>query len=123
MLLIDLFLAVMTVGSGANFDFESEKTLDIMVEAYDRNGLTGSLTSTVILTIYVEDENDVTPSFDQSQYSTNLEENTPEGTTVTMVSAEDTDTGLGGVVNYFITGANPLLAFENFEISATNGEI
>ena len=113
----------MTVGLGANFNYETEKMLDIMVQAYDRNGLTGSLTSTVILTIYIEDENDVAPSFDPSQYSVNLEENTPEGTSVAMVSADDPDTGLGGVVNYFITGANPLLAFENFEISSTNGEI
>lgn len=123
MLIIALFLAaIVTVGLGANLNFEADKELDIIVEAYDRNGASGSLTSTVILTVYIEDENDVAPSFDQSDYSVNLVENSPDGTSVAMVSANDPDTGLGGVVNYFIIGADPLLAFENFEISSTNGE-
>lgn len=115
-------VAIVTVALGANLNFEAVKELDVTIEAFDRSGGTDSLSSTAILTIFVEDENDVAPSFDQSAYSMHVKENSASGTVIATVTATDPDTGLGGMVNYFITGANPLVAFEDFEISQTNGE-
>lgn len=117
-----LVTAILTVALGANLDYEGDRELDVTIEAYDRSGDSESLTSTVVLTIFVEDENDVAPTFDQSSYAMSLQENSPNGTEVVVITASDPDTGLGGVVNYFITGATPLLAFEDYKISQTNGE-
>lgn len=111
--------AIVTVSSGTMLDYENEMEIEVFVEAYD--AATPSLTSTVTLTIYVQDVNDVAPQFELSQYAMNIPENSPNGTELITINANDPDTGEGGTVRYFITGASPLLAFEEFAISETTG--
>ena len=50
-------------------------------------------TADTTITIYVSDVNDNPPTFQQSVYNTEIEENLPRGTFLIQVSASDPDTG------------------------------
>ncbi|XP_074085453.1 cadherin-related family member 2 [Macrotis lagotis] len=59
------------------------------------------------LQIVVTDVNDNEPVFQDTPYSTIINESLPVGSQVYTVRAEDPDTGLGGVVNYTILEVIP----------------
>ncbi|XP_036607213.1 cadherin-related family member 2 [Trichosurus vulpecula] len=59
------------------------------------------------LQIVVLDRNDNEPVFQNTPYSTSINETLPVGSQVYTVKAEDPDTGLGGVVNYTILEVLP----------------
>lgn len=115
-------VGVLTISSGTVFNYESNKTIDVMIVATDSAGPLDAMSSTVTLTIYLQDVNDVSPQFSSSSYAATLPEGTLMGTIVPEnIKATDEDTGLGGVVSYFITHAAPLLYLEEFVINQTTG--
>ena len=52
------------------------------------------------VTVVLRDVNDNRPVFSQSTYRASVNENTPVGTTVAIVSATDGDSGTNGEVTY-----------------------
>ncbi|XP_044517576.1 cadherin-related family member 2 [Gracilinanus agilis] len=59
------------------------------------------------LQVIVQDRNDNQPVFQDTPYSTSINETLPVGSQVYTVRAEDPDTGLGGLVNYTILEVIP----------------
>lgn len=110
------------MSSGTVFDYETNKTIDVMIVGTDSAGPSNAMSSTVTLTIHLQDVNDVSPKFDSPTYAGTLSEGTPSGTILPVnIKATDDDTGLGGMVSYFITQAAPLLYLEEFEMNQTTG--
>ena len=110
------------MSSGTVFNYETNKTIDVMIVAIDSAGPLDTMSSTVTLTIYLQDVNDVSPQFSSSNYASTLSEGIQTGTIVPVnIKATDDDTGLGGVVSYFITHAAPLLYLEGFKMNETTG--
>ncbi|ESO98121.1 hypothetical protein LOTGIDRAFT_174335 [Lottia gigantea] len=76
------------------------------------------LSSTATVRIHVTDANDNRPSFTQSEYHFDIEENQQVGSTVGQVVALDRDTGINAELHYsFKTSQN------KFVINPHNGEI
>ncbi|XP_006232597.1 protocadherin-23 isoform X2 [Rattus norvegicus] len=64
------------------------------------------LTSTSVVVIKVLDINDNAPTFSSRQYHTHVKESTPVGSHITMVSADDRDTGSHAQIIYGIISGN-----------------
>ncbi|XP_033742322.1 LOW QUALITY PROTEIN: protocadherin Fat 4-like [Pecten maximus] len=54
------------------------------------------------LTIHLEDVNDNSPVFSQTEYTATVQENVTVGSTILTVHAQDEDAGTNGLVRYFI---------------------
>ena len=63
------------------------------------------------------------PSFAKSYYSVEVVENSPLGTTVTVVQASDDDQGANGEITYSMEPSENLLSADYFQINFTTGEI
>ena len=63
------------------------------------------------------------PSFFLSYYSEEIIENSPVGTSVTTVQADDIDSGTNGELTYTMEPLEYLLSANYFEIHSTSGEI
>ena len=117
-----IHVGVLTVSSGTVFNYETNKTIDVMIVAIDSAGPLETKSSTVTLTIHLQDVNDVNPQFHSPTYASTLSEGTAADTIVPVnIQATDDDTGLGGVVSYFISHAAPLLYLEEFQMNETTG--
>ncbi|XP_058268021.1 protocadherin beta-16-like isoform X13 [Hemibagrus wyckioides] len=75
-------------------DFESEKLYQLNINAMDKWGLT----DTCKVIIEVIDENDNSPSIQLMSFLNIIAENSPVGTTVAVINAEDADSGQNGLV-------------------------
>ena len=117
-------LASLSVAGGANFDYESDKTVDITLVASDSVNPPHRMSSNVTITVNVLDDNDIVPSFKLSSYSVSIYEDIPVDSVLTGVDieAEDEDTGLGGVIEYSIVSSVPILSQQDFSINSTNGK-
>ena len=76
------------------------------------------LSSTAELNIIIDDINDNLPEFNQSNYTTTISENTPEGTTILTVVVEDRDDIRTNKFTYSLNGS-----YAHFRINPTSGEI
>ena len=76
------------------------------------------LSSTAELNIAIDDINDNLPEFNQSNYTTTISENTPEGMTVLTVALEDREYIRTNEVTYSLNGS-----YAHFRIDPTSGEI
>ncbi|XP_043925348.1 protocadherin Fat 2 [Protopterus annectens] len=87
-----------------NLDFESKDFYNLTVIVMD-NGSTKSLSSTCHVEIEVIDvnENLHTPRFPSFIFKGSVSENSPLGTSVMKLTAQDGDTGMDGTVRYFIS--------------------
>ncbi|XP_070186866.1 neural-cadherin-like [Littorina saxatilis] len=83
------------------------------VTATQRVGNT-DFSSTVGVTIQIEDMNDNPPIFNQSRYDATLVENVAVGTDILTVKALDLDTGVNAHIDYSLVGT------EDFEIVTQN---
>ena len=81
----------------------------LKVRAQDGGTNVRSGETDVIIT--VEDTNDFSPVFDQSNYIRIVSENVGIGSTLLSISASDQDTGPSGQVSYFIQSGNMANAF------------
>ncbi|KAJ7327360.1 condensed mesenchymal cell proliferation [Desmophyllum pertusum] len=94
-------------------DFEGIKSYVLNITCSD-----GSYQSETTLTVHVKDVNDNAPKFVDSSYQATLSEETPAGTSILTVSAEDKDSGYNGQLSYaFVTSV------AEFWINATSGVI
>ncbi|XP_026186703.1 protocadherin gamma-A10-like [Mastacembelus armatus] len=101
-------------------DREKEESHTLMLIASD--GGEPHRSGTVRIHITVLDANDNAPVCSQAVYKADVRENSPEGTVVTTVSANDADKGFNGEVTYSIAH----VARETkqlFEVNVQTGEI
>ncbi len=100
---------------GFSFDFETQAQYDLEVRVTD-----GVFSDVAPITISVQDENDLPPSFIQDSYSSAVSENASVGTSVLQVIAFDGDTGSNAASEFSITAGN---IGGVFAINPTTGEI
>lgn len=104
------------------FDRESLATTDYMI-VFDvvvrDNGLT-SLSDIATVRVKILDENDNQPQFQQDVYLVSLKENSPTYSNVTVVKANDRDTGINSIVTYAIIEGND---DDTFIMDQTTGQI
>ena len=81
-------------------DRETVQNYSVVILASDRG--MPPLSATQTLTVMIEDINDNTPIFNPKTYDNTVAEDTEVGTTLLQVTATDLDTGLNGIVSYFI---------------------
>ncbi|ESO10692.1 hypothetical protein HELRODRAFT_72088 [Helobdella robusta] len=81
-------------------DFESIRSYRIRIQCSDNNR--PFLTSSVDIYARIVDENDNAPEFSHPQYSFEIDENTPENSTINMISASDRDDGENSRLKYSI---------------------
>uniref|UniRef100_A0AAY5KC15 Cadherin domain-containing protein n=1 Tax=Esox lucius TaxID=8010 RepID=A0AAY5KC15_ESOLU len=101
-------------------DRETQETMSLLLTAID--GGEPQKSGTVRIYITVLDANDNAPVCGKPVYNANVIENSPVGTLVTTVSANDADQGINGEVTFSI----PHVAKEAkdlFELNVANGEI
>ena len=72
--------------SNQSFDRESQNTYQLQIEAVSFDGLRSGFTQAVVT---INDANDFAPVFTQSLYEFSLNENSPSGTTLGAVFAQD----------------------------------
>uniref|UniRef100_A0A8C2WF75 Cadherin domain-containing protein n=1 Tax=Cyclopterus lumpus TaxID=8103 RepID=A0A8C2WF75_CYCLU len=79
-------------------DREKQKYINLLLTALD--GGSPQRSGTVVIHVTVLDANDNAPVFSQAVYKARLPENSPPGTIVINVSANDADEGVNGDVTY-----------------------
>ncbi|VDO27944.1 unnamed protein product [Haemonchus placei] len=128
---------ILTLAKG--LDYEKEKLLSLTIIATDSGS--PPLSSEAVVTVQVLDENDNIPKFMKESYKATIDENSPVGTKVVKVRAEDADSEHYGRVAYslikddanlfqideqgLITVAGPLdretRPYHRFEVEARDG--
>ncbi|KAK4881840.1 hypothetical protein RN001_005159 [Aquatica leii] len=98
-------------------DYEKIKKLNFTIFAYDSGIPQLNVSANVFVTIL--NINDNSPNFTKNMYNATVEENSPIGTHVITVRADDLDDEEYGKITYNLTGEHT----ENFQINATTGEI
>uniref|UniRef100_H3A4U9 Cadherin domain-containing protein n=1 Tax=Latimeria chalumnae TaxID=7897 RepID=H3A4U9_LATCH len=87
-----------------NLDFEMQSLYMLQICAKDKGWLSKSTSLNV--TIQVQDVNDNSPVFAVSEYFVSVPENSPTGITVLELKATDADSDLNTVINYVIVHGN-----------------
>ncbi|XP_072315856.1 protocadherin Fat 4 [Eucyclogobius newberryi] len=87
-----------------HLDRENIDKFTISVTAVDKGS--PQLSSTINVTIIIEDSNDHTPVFTQSSYSFDIMEDVLPGTSIFQVQAHDQDVGQNGQVRYIVDESN-----------------
>jgi protocadherin alpha len=100
-----------------SLDRETRSSYQMKILATD-----GQLTGQLILNIQILDSNDNVPKFEHDQYHIKVKEDTPIGTNILHIHADDNDEGLNALINYTIITNIPLSSFP-FEINVTSGII
>uniref|UniRef100_A0A8C4R1J8 Cadherin domain-containing protein n=1 Tax=Eptatretus burgeri TaxID=7764 RepID=A0A8C4R1J8_EPTBU len=100
----DFFLHPETgvLSSARPFDREALSSYTLHVEAMD--GGSPPLSSTMLLTVKVLDQNDHAPIFPQTMYAANVAEDAEPGGVVVSAQARDVDQGPGGQLVYWLEG-------------------
>ncbi|KAF5278616.1 hypothetical protein FQA39_LY00658 [Lamprigera yunnana] len=98
-------------------DYEKIKKLNFTIIAYDSGIPQLNTSADVYVTIL--NINDNSPKFSVKLYNASVKENSPIGTHVLTVHANDSDAEEYGMVSYSLTGEHN----ENFQINSTTGEI
>uniref|UniRef100_A0A3P9AWX7 Protocadherin 1 gamma 31 n=1 Tax=Maylandia zebra TaxID=106582 RepID=A0A3P9AWX7_9CICH len=101
-------------------DREKEETHSLVLIASD--GGDPRRSGTVHIHITVLDANDNAPVCSQAVYKAEVKENSPEGTVITTVSANDPDKGVNGQVTYSIAHVAKETK-QLFEVNVQTGEI
>ncbi|XP_072515534.1 protocadherin gamma-A6-like isoform X3 [Salminus brasiliensis] len=101
-------------------DREKSNEIKLLLIAYD--GGSPKKSSTVQIFISVLDVNDNTPVCQKPLYRAEASENSPVGTILTTVSANDADTDVNGDVSYSFAQASEK-ARNLFEINSKTGEV
>ena len=90
--------------ASTSLDFELSSQISLVVFAVD--GGTPSLSAQVMVMLAVQDANDNAPMFTEAEVEVDLPENTPPSTTVAVLTAQDSDTGVNAEVCYSISQDN-----------------
>nr|XP_023025805.1 protocadherin-like wing polarity protein stan [Leptinotarsa decemlineata] len=105
--LIDPMSGVIRTNKG--LDRESVAFYELEAYAIDRGSPT--LSSSVPVTIKIEDVNDSPPAFDSDKIVLYIPENSPIGSTVGEIYAKDPDEGVNAIVQYSIIGGEDSQSF------------
>ena len=103
--------------SAKEIDRERTATYELVAYAVDRG--TPEKSTSVVISIEVEDINDNRPEFPLPQMTLFIPENSPIGSTVGTIEATDSDEGANAKVNYSIAGG---LDAASFRLSAKPNE-
>ncbi|XP_042167184.1 protocadherin Fat 3-like [Oncorhynchus tshawytscha] len=101
-------------------DRETRDSYRVRIQASDRSGLQGALSSQVDLTVVVLDINDNPPVFQRRDYTVTVPEDVAMGTEILRLSATSDDIGANAEVTYSIRAGNEL---GKFQIDRTLGSI
>ncbi|KAM4732539.1 cadherin-related family member 2 [Anableps anableps] len=101
-----------------NLDFEVKQQMVLQVIAIDKGETTFQSTATVTITI--KDTNDNSPMFPQDTYKLNVNEHSPAGTEVVVVTAEDPDTMDAGKISYSLL---PESILQYFDVENNTGRV
>ena len=107
-----------TIKTLKEFDRETQDKYIVPVVATDRGS--PPLSSTVVVTVNIEDKNDNDPTFLKSIYDASIPENVSVGSEVLKVSATDKDIGVNKEIAYSIKNASSV---DTFSIDNTTGSI
>ncbi|XP_078259032.1 protocadherin-16-like [Rhinoraja longicauda] len=116
---IDQVTGVIT--TAATLDYETDPAPTLTVLATDRGNK--PLSSSVTVTITIQDVNDNEPVFSRNFYNTSIKENEPPGTCFLQIAATDADSGSFGSVTYSIGSGLGNLPPNQFTIDQHNGQI
>ncbi|XP_071314690.1 protocadherin gamma-A2-like [Trachinotus anak] len=103
-----------------HLDREKQERLSLVLTATD--GGDPQLSGTMQIVITVLDANDNAPVCTQTEYKTNVKENSLKGAVLTTVSASDADEGLHGHIQYSLTNV-PEGALELFHVDKESGVV
>ncbi|XP_076875481.1 protocadherin gamma-A6-like isoform X23 [Brachyhypopomus gauderio] len=84
-------------------DYESENGYQLNIKVNDQGGLS----DTCKVVIELIDENDNSPAIQLMSFSNTIPENSPPGTTVAVINADDADSGKNGLVQCVINQNMP----------------
>ncbi|XP_023930865.1 cadherin-23 [Lingula anatina] len=107
----------------ASLDYEKKTTYQLEVVAKDQYGWNSNISTIVI---NVEDIGDQPPIFEKPTYAATIPEDTPVGTEVLRVFAQDGDRGLAiknKICYSFVNGSALTSSYEDFRIGRSNGSI
>ncbi|XP_067889067.1 protocadherin-16-like [Heterodontus francisci] len=116
---IDQATGVIT--TAATLDYEMDPAPRLMVVATDRGNT--PMSSSVTVTILIQDVNDNEPVFSSNFYNTSIKENEQTGTCFLQVSATDADSGSFGTITYSIGSGIGNLAPTQFTIDQHTGNV
>uniref|UniRef100_H3AZ70 Si:dkey-22o22.2 n=2 Tax=Latimeria chalumnae TaxID=7897 RepID=H3AZ70_LATCH len=100
-----------------SFDREKQREYTLSVTATDQ--AQEPLIGICQITIFIADENDNDPKFENSRYPYFLREDTPIGTSFLRAAAHDDDQGINAAITYSISRQQP----EYFQINPSTGWI
>ena len=95
-----------------------ETTPQYILEITAKDAGNPIMSTTQVITVYVEDVNDNGPVFDSLEYTKTLSESVPVGSTLMTVHASDNDVGLNGQVRYFVQGGE-----DDFSVDQSSGVV
>ena len=114
--IVDLRLVLM-----GELDREIKSSYRLVVTAEDSG--TPPRSGSTTINIYVDDENDNQPVFEQSQYSAEIGPDDPVGHSVLTVKATDKDEGPNARIKYYFAKKTASIYGRLFSIDKTTGEI
>ncbi|NXF73052.1 CAD19 protein, partial [Sclerurus mexicanus] len=88
----------------SQMDRETKDQYLVIIQAKDMVGQPGAFSATATVTINLSDINDNPPKFQQRLYYMSVSEESPVGTTIGKIFAEDSDIGENAAMNYSIEG-------------------
>ncbi|XP_065667525.1 protocadherin Fat 1 [Hydra vulgaris] len=97
---IDFQTGVLFIQDSQYLDYEKAKIYKFSVTGFIKNEIR---VLEAQVTIYVVDENDHEPEFNENRYVISITENTPAFTSILKVTASDKDAGNNGRVSYVIS--------------------
>ena len=86
-------------------DYESDQGYQLRIVAYDRGS--PSLSSTLTLSVIVQDTNDNQPKFEKEFYEIDVDESLPKDSQIVPLNAPDLDKGKNGRLTYTIAESDP----------------
>ena len=81
-------------------DYETDQNYNVRIVAYDRGS--PSLSSTLTLSVIVQDTNDNQPKFEKEFYEIDVNESLPKDSQILPLNARDVDKGKNGRLTYSI---------------------
>ena len=109
-----------TLYTAVVLDREAVKEYRIKVKASDSAAFPNDLSNITNVYITVLDQNDNNPSFSLPFYNASVPENSPSGTSVTTVTADDADSDANAELTYSISHSSSV---EYFSIDSATGEV
>ncbi|XP_070819182.1 protocadherin alpha-5-like isoform X8 [Chaetodon trifascialis] len=104
-----------------SLDREHDSVIKLTLTAVDGGNPSRSGTSRVIINVL--DNNDNHPVFSKSLYKTQIFENLPPGSTVTILNATDADEGVNSEIEYSLRKKGQDRVLDVFEIDSKTGAI